>query len=92
MSSPSISIFTGEFTGVAADITVSKCPFRPRIIRFNGPGGLWGYKNEDMSGSSYHSSTGADAGVTITDTGFVVANGADVNPAGSAMYYEVTAW
>jgi len=83
--------FYGTLTGVAGDVTINKVPFRPRVIRFYVTGGRWGVKIEDevgMDGSNYLSNTAADAGVTITDTGFVLANGADVNVAGAAVYYE----
>lgn len=92
MASPSIKLYVGSFTGVAADVTVGVVPFRPRKIEFYGPGGVWGYKSEEMGGDAYLSSVAADAGVTINDTGFVVANGADVNAAGDVIHYVATSW
>jgi hypothetical protein len=92
MSSPSFNVFHGTFTGVAADVPITKVPFRPRVIKFWFTGGGWGLKidgEEGMDGANYLSSTGADVGVTITDNGFTVANGADVNSAGNPVSYEV---
>jgi hypothetical protein len=83
--------FNGTFTGVAADVDVEKVPFRPRVIKFYFTGGGWGLKVDGetgMDGDNYLSSTAADAGVTINDDGFTVANGADVNSAGNPVYYE----
>lgn len=91
MASGADYIFEGSFIGAAALITVSKCPFQPRSIEFWADGGAaleQGYKHESMSGDAYLStSTGTDAGVTITSTGFTVASGADVNVAATTVYY-----
>lgn len=92
MASPSIKMYMGSFTGVAADVTVGVVPFRPRKIEFYAPGGVWGYKSDEMAGNAYLSSVGADAGVTISDSGFVVANGADVNVAAAVVHYVATSW
>jgi hypothetical protein len=91
MSSGATNKFNGVFTGAAADITVSKVPFRPRLIRFYATGGIWGIKIDGQTGmdaDAYLSNTAADAGVTINDDGFLVANGADVNSSGNPVYYE----
>lgn len=93
MASGAMQVYFDTLTGAAADITVAKVPFRPRIIRIlvnTGAGHIeHGYKNENMSGSAYLSTTtGIDAGVTITDTGFTLANGADVNINGYTVHYE----
>lgn len=94
MSSPSVSHYHGHVTGVAADITVATCPFKPRTVRFYVDGGSAieiGYKSDEMAGDAYLStSTGTDAGVTLTNTGFVLANGADVNVAGAQVHFEIT--
>jgi hypothetical protein len=92
MSSPSFNVFHGTFTGAAATITVAKVPFRPRAIKFWFTGGGTGIKvdgEEGMDGANYLSNTGADVGVTITDNGFTVASGADVNSSGNPVTYEV---
>jgi len=94
MSSPSNNKFWGTFTGAAAIITVAKCPFRPRVIKFWATGGVWGVKIDGEEGhddDNYLSSTAADAGVTITASGFTVASGADVNVSGELVYYECEA-
>jgi len=91
MASGDVKKFYGTLTGAAADITITKVPFRPRVIKFFATGGKWGLKIEDevgMSGNNYLSNTAADTGVTINDDGFTLANGADVNVAGSSVYYE----
>lgn len=93
MASPSVSHYHGVVKGVAADITVNICPFKPRTVKFFVDGGSAievGYKSDDMAGSTYLStSTGIDAGVTLTNTGFVLANGADVNVAGADVHFEI---
>ena len=85
-------IHRGSFVGVAADVTV-ECPFTPRSVELWADGGAaieHGYKSEEMAGDAYLStSTGTDAGVTIADQSFVVANGADINVATAVVYYEV---
>lgn len=91
MSSPSHNVFHGTFTGAAADVPITKVPFRPRSIKFWATGGIWGLKidgEQGMDGANYLSNTAADVGVTITDNGFTVANGADINSAGNPVYYE----
>jgi len=84
--------YTGSFVGAAADIDIETCPFQPKRIQLfvNNGGALeQGYKDEEMSGDAYLSTTsGADAGVTINSDGFTVANGADVNVAGQTVYFE----
>jgi hypothetical protein len=92
MSSPSHNVFHGTFTGVGAEVPITKVPFRPRSIKFWTAGGVWGVKidgEEGMDADNYLSSAGADTGVTITDNGFTVANGANVNSVGNPVYYEV---
>ena len=91
MASGAPNKFHSTFTGAAADITIEKVPFKPRVVKFKTLGGVWGLKvdgEEGMDGDAYVSSSGVDAGVTLTDNGFVVANGADVNSAGNPVYYE----
>jgi hypothetical protein len=91
MSSGETKKYNGTFTGAAAEITISKVPFQPRVIKFFATGGVWGIKVADepgMDGANYLSSTAADSGVTISSTGFVVANGADVNVNGETVYFE----
>lgn len=84
--------YNGSFVGAAALITIATCPFQPKVIRlFAASGGTieQGYKSEEMTGDAYLStSTGVDAGVTITSTGFTVANGADINVAAGTVYFE----
>lgn len=93
MASPGASFFQGQFIGVAADVTITKVPFRPKTVKFwtvTGGHIEHGYKSDAMSGSAYLSTTtGIDAGVTLSTSGFVVANGADVNVAAATVYYEV---
>lgn len=93
MASPSVSHYHGVVVGVAADVTFDICPFKPRTVKFFVDGGAaieHGYKSDDMAGDAYLStSTGTDAGVTLTNTGFVLANGADVNVAGANVYFEI---
>lgn len=91
MSSGETKKYNGTLTGAAADISIAKVPFRPRVVKFFATGGVWGLKVDGepgMDADAYLSSTGADAGVTITDNGFDLANGADVNVAGNPVYYE----
>lgn len=91
MGSPSVIITRGMFTGASDDVPVI-VSFRPRSIHFavnNSGSGEFGYKSEKMIGDAYISTTsGADAGVTITDTGFTVADGADINVDGVTVYFE----
>ena len=92
MGSPSEYVYWGALTGAAADITVTKVPFRPKSIEFfvDSAGSLEvGVKHESMAGAAYLSTTsGTDAGVTIRDDGFLLANGADVNVAAATVYYK----
>lgn len=92
MASPSIKQYLGSFTGAAADITIGSVPFAPRKVEFYAPGGVWGYKSEQMAGNAYLSSVGADAGVTLAAGGFTVANGADVNVAAAVVHFVATSW
>lgn len=90
MASGSPLRFFGSFAGVADDIEINKCPFRPRVIRFFTANGSWGLKIEDeynMDGNNYISDSGTDTGVTITDDGCDIANGADINENGHRTYY-----
>lgn len=93
MSSPSFNHYHGSVKGAAALITVGTCPFKPRSVKFwvDNAGTLEvGYKSDEMAGDAYLStSTGTDAGVTLTSTGFTIANGADVNVAGANIHFEV---
>lgn len=93
MASPSLNHYYGKVIGAAAEITVATCPFKPRTVRFVVDSGATieiGYKTDQMSGDAYLStSTGTDAGVTLTDTGFTLANGADVNVADAEICYEI---
>lgn len=91
MGSGAVKVHQGSFTGAAAVITVATCPFQPRTIKFWATGGVWGVKVADqvgMDGDNYLSNSAADAGVTITASGFTVASGADVNVSGQTVYYE----
>jgi len=93
MASPSVSHYHSSVKGKAGDVTVATCPFKPRTVKFfvNNGGALEvGYKSDDMEGDAYLStSTGLDAGVTLTDTGFVIAAGADINVVGEDIHFEV---
>lgn len=90
MASPSVNQKAGAVLGRAADITVP-LPFTPRSISFavdNSGAGEFGFKTDQMAGSAYIStSSGTDAGVTIGDRSFTIANGADVNVAAANIYY-----
>lgn len=91
MSSGAKNTYNNSFLGVAAEVNVTTCPFRPRTIKFHATGGVWGIKVQDdygMSGANYLSSTAADVGVTINADGFTVASGADVNVNTERVYYE----
>ena len=92
MASGGANKFHGSYTGVAALVTVGKCPFQPRVIKFwSASAGVWGLKmadQDDMATDAYISNSGADAGVTIAADGFTVASGADVNPAAAKVYFE----
>lgn len=91
MASGNPNKYHGTFTGAAADVTVEKVPFQPRVIRFWATGGIWGIKiaeEQGMDGANYLSNSAADVGVTINSDGFTVANGADVNSSGNPVYYE----
>lgn len=88
MSSPSFGYHTGSFTGAAALITIATCPFPPKSVRFIGTSDATGLKTDKMPGDEYVSNSGADTGVTLTNTGFTVASGADVNATGETVYYE----
>ena len=96
MASPSVSHYHGSVTPVAATpIEVATCPFKPRTIKFriNNGGALEvGYKTDEMAGDAYMStSSGVDAGVTLTDRGFEVAVAADIHivAAGVKLYFEI---
>jgi len=84
--------YYGSFVGAAAEKLVATCPFRPKIVRLYADGGAAievGYKTDEMAGSAYLStSTGTDAGVTINDDGFTVANGADINVSAATVNFE----
>jgi hypothetical protein len=91
MSSGTKQIYNGSFLGALADITVDWIPFRPGSIKFWNATPRWGVKIEGEKGmltNNYLSSVAADTGVTITDDGFDVANGADVNQNGVRTYFE----
>lgn len=90
MASGAGKVHCGVLTGAAADITVATVPFAPKRIEFYATGGVWGvkiYGQTGMDGANYLSNTAADVGVTLTSTGFTLANGADVNSAGNPVYY-----
>lgn len=93
MASPAVYHYFGHVTGAAADVTMSSCPFKPRVVKLYADSGSAievGYKSEEMSGSAYLSTTtGTDAGVTLTDNGFTLANGADINVSGASIYFEI---
>lgn len=89
MAAPSVNRKVGAVLGRAADIVVP-LDFTPRSIQFavDNTTGEFGLKLENMAGDLYISSTsGEDAGVTIGDRQFTIANGADVNVAGQNIYY-----
>jgi len=92
MASGAQQRFKGSFVGAAADIDVATVPFRPRTIKLWADSGAaieHGYKSDEMAGDAYLSTTtGTDAGVTINDDGFTVANGADINVAAATVYFE----
>ena len=91
MSSGVYNKYNDSFTGAAAEVAITKVPFRPRSIKFWATGGVWGVKFEGLAGmadATYLSNTAEDEGVTITDTGFTVDSGADVNVNGETVYYE----
>jgi len=91
MASGTRQVFVDSFTGAASDITIATVPFKPGIIRFWNTTPRWGVKIEGLTGmnlTNYLSSVGADAGVTITDSGFTVTNGADINQNGVVTYFE----
>ena len=91
MASGARKVFTGAFTGVADDVVIEYCSFKPGIVKFWNATPRWGVKLEGqqlMDGANYLSSVGADSGVTITDHGFTVANGADINQNGIVTYFE----
>lgn len=92
MASGGSNKFVGSYTGAGADIDIETVPFQPRVIKFwSASAAVWGLKMADQDGmatTAYISNSGADAGVTINSDGFTVANGADVNPSGSLVYFE----
>ena len=88
MSSPASQRYEGSFLGAAADVTVSVIPFPPQAIQFiSESAGVYGMKTYAMPGNEYVSQLGADTGITLTESGFVAANGADVNVNGSRTHY-----
>lgn len=93
MGDPSNYSYHGSVTGASADVEIKSCPFRPRKIRFYvdaGSAGYVGYKSDEMAGDDYFSTkAGDDDGVTITDTGCTIANGADINVASAKIHYEM---
>ena len=84
----SIRRYVGSFVGALADVTIATCPFQPEEIRFTvNAAGDYGLKTSLMPTNVYVSHLGADTGVTITSTGFTVANGADVNSNGVTTHF-----
>lgn len=91
MGDPSQYVYRNYLLGAAADLEVTTCPFRPSRIEFYvdaGASGAVGYKSDQMAGDDYFSTVaGMDDGVTITDNGFELANGADINIAAANIHY-----
>lgn len=80
--------YIGSFLGVAAQVTIATCPFTPETIEFTvTAAGSYGLKTNKMLTDTYVSHLGADTGVTITETGFIVANGADINSAAVRTHF-----